>query len=112
MNMDIINIINDEISILISESWYDEESQFDDYEPRLSDRITSRLGIDITSDGKPKQQSDMRPNNMGDLEGKITHRFYEKLPIPISLYKNPRSLEGFSKDARGILFSNGDFLLR
>lgn len=107
--MDINGIISEEIEKLLKEAWYDEEQQFDDYEPRLSDRITAKLGI--RDDNKNKFTGDSKPKTMGELFGFITYRGYSKLVNPIALYKNPITLEGFGKNAKGILFENGDFYL-
>jgi len=47
----------------------------------------------------------------GELIGYVTKEWSKTLPVPIPIYKNPKSLNGVGVEARGALLSNGDFYL-
>ena len=55
----------------------------------------------------------MSPNIKIDAEivGYVDKGMSGKLKEPIPVYKNPKNLNGFSSNSRGVLLSNGDFCL-
>ena len=55
----------------------------------------------------------MSPNIKIDAEivGYVDRGMSGKLKEPIPVYKNPKNLNGFSSNSRGVLLSNGDFCL-
>jgi hypothetical protein len=55
----------------------------------------------------------MNPNIKIDAEiiGYVDRGMSGKLKEPIPVYKNPKNLNGFSSNSRGVLLSNGDFCL-
>jgi hypothetical protein len=44
-----------------------------------------------------------------ELIGYISNQFGRQLPQPIPVYKNPKTLEGFKSECRGVLLANGEF---
>lgn len=44
-----------------------------------------------------------------ELIGYVDKQWLTPLKVPIPLYKNPKSLEGFGVACRGVLLNNGDF---
>jgi hypothetical protein len=57
--------------------------------------------------------STMSPNIKIDAEiiGYVDRGMSGKLKEPIPIYKNPKNLNGFSSNSRGVLLNNGDFYL-
>ncbi len=87
----ILQIINEEINDFYSD-WRGDD------EPSLVDKYYEKRGI-----ATPKQQViNAEPIGYVDKQWKT--------PItPIPVYKNPKNLDGFTKETRGILLNNGDF---
>ena len=93
--MSLHNLIAEELQSFVQEYFdYDEES--------LIDKYHAARGIHTQP---PKEGID------GEFIGNITYSWDRKLKEPIPLYKNPRNLNGFTKETRGILLQNGDVYL-
>lgn len=93
----LLQIIKEEVN-----GFYNDWSMND--EPSIADRIYQRQGIDTQTASQQQQQIDAEQAGYVDKRGNT--------PIkPIPVYKNPKSLDGFTNEARGILLSNGDFYL-
>jgi len=55
-----------------------------------------------------------QPSNLeinAELIGFVTKQWEELLKQPVSVYKNPKTLNGFLNNTRGILLNNGDLYL-
>lgn len=91
----ILQIINEEIS-----NWFkdDDQSTLDAYSNKF-------LSAAKTPAAPPQVKVD------GELIGYVDKQWKEKLPAPIPVYKNPRSLTGINVAARGVLLNNSDFYL-
>lgn len=72
-----------------------------DDEPSLADKYYEKRGI------RTSVQQAQIPIN-AEFIGYVDKQ-WQKSITPVPVYKNPRSLEGFTNDTRGILLSNGDF---
>jgi hypothetical protein len=56
----------------------------------------------------PQQQ---KPQLDGQLIGYVTKEWSRTIPVPIPIFKNPKTLTGAEAGARGVLLANGDFYL-
>jgi hypothetical protein len=90
----LIELIKEEIQDFYSD-WQTEPSIADKYYER-------RLGI--TADVPT-------PEIRAELVGYVDKQFDKPINKPIPVYKNPKSLEGFTSDTRGILLRTGDLYL-
>ena len=89
----LIQIINEEVTNYFSDWQVDEPDIADKYyEKKLGISKESNVDIDAELVGYVED------------DGKLL-----KKPIPV--YKNPKNLNGFSNDARGVILNNGDFYL-
>jgi hypothetical protein len=94
--LSILQIIKEEV-----QNFYSDWSMSD--EPSIADKIYSRNhGIDT--------DEVQRPIN-AELVGYVNKRADKPLNPPVPVYKNPKTLDGFTHDTRGILMSNGDLYL-
>jgi len=95
MKLNILQIIKEEVDRFTSD-W-----QMDD-EPSIADKYYEKnLGI---MSQKPTEQ----PQVDGELIGYLDKAWSTKLPTPVPVYKNPRTLTGYANYTRGVLISNGD----
>ena len=94
MNQRLLQIINEEL-----ENFYDY-----DQEQNMVDKYLEKYTT---------VPATMSPNIKIDDEivGYVFRSMSGKLKEPIPIYKNPKNLNGFSSNARGILLNNGDFCL-
>jgi len=90
----IFQIIKEEIQNFYSD-WQSND------EPSIADKYYEKKGITT----KPIET----PIN-AELIGYVNKQI-NKLINPVPVYKNPKNLNGFSNDTRGILMSNGDLYL-
>lgn len=96
MNKSVLQIIKEEISNFYSD-W-----QMSD-EPSIADKYYEKnLGVS-------SKTPDVKIN--AEVVGYIDKQWDRPINPPVPIYKNPMSLEGFGREARGIIFSNGDFYL-
>jgi hypothetical protein len=92
----VLQIIKEEISNFYSD-W-----QMSD-EPSVTDTYYEKnLGID-------SKKSEIKIN--AEVIGYANKQWDKPINPPVPIYKNPMSLEGFGREARGIIFNNGDFYL-
>lgn len=98
MKKSLLQIIKEEISNFYSNSYIANE-------PSIADKYYEKnLGIMASTNYQQKNQID------GEFVGYVTKQW--KNPItPIPVYKNPKNLNDFTKEARGILLKNGDLFL-
>ena len=75
---------------------------FDPDEETLIDKYHATKGIHTQP---PKEEID------GEFIGNVTYSWERKTKEPIPLYKNPRNLNGFPKETRGVILQNGDIYL-
>lgn len=95
MNLNaLIQIIKEEIHDFYSD-WESEPSVLDKYGEK-------NLGIAPSTNKNPDVQIN------GELIGYVDKQAYQKLDQPIPVYKNPKTLDGFSQNTRGILLPSGD----
>ena len=72
-------------------------------EPSIADDIYSkRYGIETKEEDKPIN---------AQLVGYVKKQGNRPLTPPVPVYKNPKNLEGFSEDTRGVLLNDGDLYL-
>lgn len=93
----IIKIIKEEI-----DRWFDDE-------PSLLDKYhEKRFGT-----GRQEPQQDYKQNDAsnGQLVGFLDKAWTQKLNNPIPVYKNPKNLNNFDINVRGVLLQNGDLFL-
>jgi len=76
------------------ENWYNDE-------PSLADKYYEKKNI-TTQEPQQTNQIDAELVGYVDKQG-------QNSITPIPVYKNPKNLNGFTKETRGILLSNGDF---
>jgi hypothetical protein len=96
MKKSIIQIIKETI-----QDFYNDWSPND--EPSLADKyFKNKTGIET----KPQQQ---KPIN-AQLIGYVTKRYNEPIPA-VPVYKNPKNLQGFLNNTRGIILANSDFYI-
>lgn len=89
--LSIIRIIKEEI-----ENWFDDK-------PSIADKYYQKnIGIDTKPESQEKKID-------AELVGYVTKQARRDLVTPVPVYKNPKTLDGFSDDTRAILMSNGDF---
>ena len=88
----ILQIINEEIQDFYSD-WRGDD------EPSLADKYYEKRGI-----ATPKQQNVINDKPIGYVD-----KQWQTPITPIPVYKNPKNLEGFTNETRGVLLSNGDF---
>ena len=95
--MNLLQIIKEEI-----ENFYSDWRGND--EPSIVDKYYEK---------KIGTQPNPQPTNKinAELVGYVDKQMTSPLNPPVPIYKNPKSLEDFSKDTRGILLSNGDLYL-
>lgn len=94
--LSILRIIKEEL-----ENFYSDWGRND--EPSIADRIYSKnQGIETDVQEKPIN---------AELIGYVNKQADRPLNPPVPVYKNPRNLDGFSHDTRGILMDNGDLYL-
>ena len=98
MKRSVFQVIKEEVQNFFSD-W-----QMGD-EPSIADKYYEKYhGIDAGDPNKEAKQVD------AEVIGYVTTDWgRRKLETAIPIYKNPRSLEGIGKTARGILMQNGDF---
>ncbi len=90
----LLQIINEEVGNYFSD-WQVEE-------PGIADKYYEKnLGI--------SKEADVSID--AELVGYINNENGKPLKRPIPVYKNPKNLNGFSNDARGVILNNGDFYL-
>jgi len=90
----LLQIIKEEISNFTSDWSMNDE-------PSLADRYYDNKGITTK---EPQQQNKIDAELVGYVDKQWT-----KSITPIPVYKNPRTLNGFTNETRGILLSTGDF---
>jgi hypothetical protein len=90
----LLQIIKEEISNFTSDWSMNDE-------PSLADRYYDNKGITTK---EPQQQNTID----AELVGYVVKQWTKSI-APIPVYKNPRTLNGFTKECRGILLSTGDF---
>ena len=95
----ILQIIKEEVG-----NWFDDDDQsnLDAY----NNKFMSTQAPSTAPSTAPSQ-----PKVDGELIGYVTKEWTRDLPVPIPIYKNPRSLIGVGVDARGVLLNNGDIYL-
>ena len=94
----LVQIIKEEISNFTTDWSMNDE-------PSLADRYYEKQGIDTQT----QQQQQVNPID-AELVGYVDKQLQSPI-TPVPVYKNPRTLDGFTKEARGILLSNGDLYL-
>ena len=98
--MNLLKIVAEEVVKFINE-------YFDPEEESLIDKYHAAKGIHTLP---PKEQE-----VDGDYIGSITHTWQVlgDMPLknPVPVYKNPRNINAFPKETRGILLQNGDVYL-
>jgi hypothetical protein len=94
----LLQIIKEEI-----ENWFsdDDQSTLDAY----NNKFMSTKAPPAPAQTAPQEKMD------GELIGYVTKEWSKTLPVPIPIYKNPRTLQGVGVEARGVLIANGDFYL-
>lgn len=98
MKHSILQIIKEEIQKFFSE-WNEDE-------PNLADKYYKKfISTQKSTANIPKYNID------AELIGYVDKRWNEPLETPIPIYKNPKNLDGFTYNARGILMNNGDLYL-
>jgi hypothetical protein len=78
-------------------------------EPSLADKYYEKQGIET----RPTQQPQQQPQNQinAELVGYVDKQWDKPINPAIPVYKNPKTLDGFTKEARGILLNTGDLYL-
>jgi hypothetical protein len=95
--MRLLQIIKEEIS-----NYYSDWQMGN--EPSIADKIYTK------SQGIETEKPETNKIN-AELIGYVKEQNNRPLPKPIPIYKNPKTLTGFSHDTRGILLNNGDLYL-
>lgn len=97
MKKSLIQIINEVI-----QDFYNDWSPND--EPSIADKyFANKIGVET----KPQLQQQESIN--AQLIGYVTKRYNKPINPAVSVYKNPKNLQGFSNNTRGIILINGDF---
>ena len=100
MKHSLLQLIKEEFINILSENFgYDDTSILDKY-------FQKKTG----SYQEPSQTPSSSEIN-AELIGFITKHISVPLKNPVGLYKNPKNLNGFSDDCRGVLLNNGDIYL-
>jgi len=100
MKKSILKIIRE-----VVEQFYNDWSTGD--EPSLADKYYEKQGIS----GQPSQQQPQQQNPINaELVGYVDKQWQNTI-APIPVYKNPKTLDGFTKETRGILLNSGDLYL-
>jgi hypothetical protein len=95
----LFQIIKEEIH-----DFYSDGQMYDPNEPSVADKMfTNKFGYSNKSIEKEEAN--------GELVGYVDKMWLNKLEKSVPVYKNPKTLNGFTKDVRGILDKNGDFYL-
>jgi hypothetical protein len=94
----LLQIIKEELN-----GFYNDWSMND--EPSLADKYYEKQGID-TQTTTQQQQQQATPID-AELVGYVDKQMQSPI-TPVPVYKNPKTLNGFTKECRGILLSNGD----
>lgn len=89
----------------VVEQFYNDWSMGD--EPSLADKYYEKQGI--TGQSSQQQPQQQNPIN-AELVGYVDKQWQNPI-TPIPVYKNPKTLDGFTKEARGILLNTGDLYL-
>jgi hypothetical protein len=90
----ILQLIKEEV-----ENWFDDEPS------AMADKYYEKSVM---------PQPTAPPSNVqiaGELIGYVDKSWTQPLKTPIPVYKNPKNLNGFGTEARGILLNNADFYL-
>jgi hypothetical protein len=96
--MNLLRIIKEEIENFYSD-WHGND------EPSIADKYYEKqLGLQQNS-----QQQKEKIN--AELIGYVDKQMTSPLNPPVPVYKNPKTLDGFSNNTRGILLNNGDLYL-
>lgn len=95
MKLSLLQIVKEEVERYYSDTHMDDDQN-------VIDRYYAK-NIGVVS--KPEIEID------AELFGHITRQEDAALKTAIPVYKNPRNLNGFAKDARGVIMNNGDFYL-
>lgn len=94
----ILQIIKEE-----AQKWFDDNHNYFNDEPSIADRYYDRAGI------QTPRSSQNNPNEIsGELIGYVIKAWTTELKEPIGIYKNPKNLRGYDKNARAILTDAGD----
>jgi len=94
--LSILQVIKEEV-----QNFYSDWSMND--EPSIADKIYSKnQGIETAEV--------QRPIN-AELVGYVNKQAEKPLNPPVPVYKNPKTLDGFTHDTRGILMNTGDLYL-
>lgn len=83
------------------------ELDFMDDEPSIADKYYEK-NIGVTDKPQPQAQ-EPQVRLSGEVIGYVYEQFGRKYEQPIPIVKNPKNLDGFFANTRGILFDNGDF---
>lgn len=94
MKFNLLRIIKEEIQDYFSD-WRGDE------EPSIADKYYEKRGI------APTKTEEIN----AEVFGYVNKQYDKILNPPIPVYKNPKSLQGFKDNTRGILLSNGDLYL-
>lgn len=99
MKHSLLQIIKEEFTkILIEDLGYDDDVS-------ILDKYFEK---NVSGYKQPTQTPSSSEIN-AELIGFITKHITVPLKNPVGLYKNPRNLNGFSDDCRGVLLANGEF---
>jgi len=92
----LLQLIKEEIHDFVSDYWGDSSA-----EPTLADKVYFRnQGIET----KPAETQ-----VSGELIGYIKKQVDRPLREAVPVYKNPKNLNGYTSNTRGVLLTNGDF---
>lgn len=94
MKKSLLQIIKEELTNFFSDWSMNDE-------PSIADKYYEK-NLGTTTTNEPET------NISAELVGYVTKQWKNTLPKPIPVYKNPRSLNGFTKETRGILLNTGD----
>jgi hypothetical protein len=89
----ILQLIKEEL-----ENWFDDE-------PSMADKYYEKNVMPQPTMPKSDVPID------AELVGYVDKSWTQQLKTPIPVYKNPKNLNGFGTEARGVLLNNGEFYL-
>lgn len=95
----LLQIIKEEISNFASDWSMNDE-------PSIADKYYEKKGIA----GQPTQTTQQKNPINAELIGYVDKQWTKSI-TPIPVYKNPKTLNGFTNETRGILLSTGDLYL-
>jgi hypothetical protein len=95
MKKSLLQIIKEELNNFFSDWSMNDE-------PSIADKYYEKNLGTMTRGSEPETKLD------GELVGYVTKQWKTPLPSPIPVHKNPRNLNGFTKETRGILLNTGD----